>query len=157
VIQRHRTILILGLVAGALLVAVGTWAVAAALFNPPGQANPAAPGKGIGPGDEGGARPAMRAEAAILAHRFWRKSITADRLNELLTAISSHDNQDGDLFIDRDGGLEVVPHGGRPQRLSKPSRSVEFGPERGHPDRRQGTAILRETLDRAEREYGAGR
>lgn len=156
-IQRHRAILILGIVAGAVLVAVGTWAVAAALFNPPGQADPANAGKGIGPGDEGGARPAMRAEAAILAHRFWRKSITADRLNELLTAISSHDDQGVDLYIDRDGGLEPVPHGGRPQRLSKPSRSVDFGPERGHPDRWQATAILRDTLDRAEREYGAGR
>jgi hypothetical protein len=131
--------------------------VAAALLNPPGQANPAVAGKGIGPADEGGARPAMRAEAAILAHRFWRKSITTDRLNELLTAISSHDHQDGDLYIDRDGGIEPVPDGGRPQRLSKPSRSVEFGPEPGHPDRRQATTILRETLDRAEREYGAGR
>jgi len=157
VIQRHRAILILGFVVGAVLVAVGTWAVAAALFSPPGLANPPNAGKGIGPGDEGGARPAMRAEAAILAHRFWRKSITADRLNELLTAIGRHDNQDGDLYIDRDGGLEPVPHGGRPQRLSKPSRSVEFGPERGHPDRRQATAILRGTLDRAESEYGAGR
>jgi hypothetical protein len=149
--------LILGFVACAVLVAVGTWTLAAALFHPPGQANSADAGKGIGLGDEDAARGAMRAEAALLAHRFWRKSITADRLNELLTAISSHDNQDGDLYIDRDGGLEPVPPGGRPQRLSKPSRTVEFGPERGHADRRKATAILRDTLDRAEREYGAGR
>jgi hypothetical protein len=149
--------LILGFVVGALLVAAGTWAVATALFNPPGRANPADAGKGIGLGDEDAARRAMRADAALLAHRFWRKSITVDRLNELLAAISSHDDRDGDLFIDRDGRLEPVPHGRQPQRLSKPYRSIEFGSERGHPDRRQATAILREALERAEREYGAGR
>jgi len=138
---------------GVLLVTVGTWALAAAIFDDPGRANPAVAGKG----DEDASRPAMRAEAAILAHRFWHKSISADRLNELLATISSHDHRDGELFIDRDGGLELVPRGGQPHRLGKPYRSVEYGPERGHPDRRQATVILRETLDRAEREYGAGR
>jgi hypothetical protein len=164
VIRRQRTVvLVLVLVCGVAGIAAAG-AVAAVLLGGAGPAGPPDPGKNVGLGDEDAARrgrdisrEAMRERAAVIAHRFWRKPITLDRLNELVAAICDHDRKAGALYVDRDGGLEAVPPGGEPRQLGKPYHVVEYGPGDGHPDRQRATAILRDTLDRAERESGAGR
>jgi hypothetical protein len=150
VTHRRRSRLILGILAAGLLVAAGAWTLADTVRGSGGPGLP--PDMGREP-----ARRAMRDEAAVIAHRFWRKPITADRLDELVAAIGGHDPRDGDLFVDRQGGVEAVPAGGAPHRLSRPYGVVRYGPEPGHPDRQQATALLREALDRAEHEFGAGR
>lgn len=156
--------MILGAALVGLLGLAGAWAVNAVLFRPapPGESPDA--NTVVGPGDEGSAargpdpaRRAMREKAAVIGHRFWRKPITADRLNDLLAAIRGHDPKAGRLYIDRDGGMEAVPAGGEPRRLNKPYRAVDYEPDQAHPNQGQATAILRGTLDRAEGEYGAGR
>ena len=148
--QHRRIRLILGILVAGLLVGGGVWRLANTVR---GSAGP-----GLPPDmSREGAREAMRDEAAVIAHRFWRKPITADRLDELLAAIGGHDPRGGDLFVDRQGGWEQVPTGGTPRRLTRPYEALRYGSGRDHPDRRRATAILRETLDRAEHEFGAGR
>ena len=93
------------------------------------------------------ARQAMRDEAAVIAHRFWRKPIAADRLNELLAAIGGHNPRGGGCVSSTGSSRHSVHSHPRP-RLSPPRNRAAAG-SGGRPARME--YLLKEADDNADR------